>query len=90
MTRKIAEEFNKELLEILGSRVNGEKKRLANDINTLFERKLFKIVLPIIEAWKNKGVAPSYHVKMQQILKENWPVLYDAIQNVLRLTRYNN
>lgn len=38
----------------------------------------------ICDAWENPGRRPSYHLEMQAALREKWPTLTNAIQDLCR------
>lgn len=37
----------------------------------------------IIKAWIIKGASPGYHESQKNLLKENWPTLYNAIEQLV-------
>lgn len=41
-------------------------------------------VAKLVSVWTDKGVEPKYHDQMLKMLAHSWPVLYDAINQIVR------
>lgn len=41
----------------------------------------------VIAAWEEPGPAPGYHVAMQNQLRKDWPVLANAVEEMVRATK---
>lgn len=37
----------------------------------------------VVNAWTIEGKCPEYHEKQKDLLRKNWPTLYDAIQRLV-------
>ena len=39
----------------------------------------------IIKAWCIEGINPEYHRKQQERLRKEWPAMYNAIQEAIKI-----
>ncbi len=56
----------------------------ADELTALIESYVARAKKPVIDVWTIHGRAPEYHRKMQLKLKQEWPVLYNAIQELVK------
>lgn len=47
------------------------------------QRKFWRDIKALREAWFVQGTHPEYHRRQQERLKKEWPTLYRAIKNLL-------
>lgn len=56
-----------------------QKNRARNERNTLHT-----VVWPVLDAWNDEGINPTYHRSMKRRLSVEWWTLWRALENLSR------